>query len=552
MCEWQIQDPMMKHLDIAAKKFIGEVDSQDEWSDGIHPEKFFVHTDSYKIICEKSTLFIFGRRGTGKTAVVQMLNYEIQSQKRKEYTYSRIINQEDAYHDLAIQVRNSPLANFPVEELVHTLKKKWLWAIEVSGMISILNEDTIPDIKKTAIIGYLKTLGFLKGKRKKYKVFSILAESLAGELEKIDNTPAKVGAALFRFGNKIFNKDFDSAQDELYNILEEEKKTCLVLIDSIERYNLKDKIAKSVIGGLIQALLEIYHDRKKGLYAKAAFPSEILRHMNPSNWGKTDDKLHIINWRYKDLIKLVAKRYYRFIINQNARINSINKYNDEKVALDFFYNYFPKTIEAKSGIEIDTMSYIISHTQKKPRQLIHLINAILTFAETENKEITNLDDETIINGTHILLDSLFKETIQIYQQIYPNAYDLVKRTLSEAEAYFDYKELDVKLKEINSLLKNNTEMIEITKEDVKNLLIESGILGIAREKHKLSNEKNILIALFEYQIKGTLTLNNASLCVIHPMFYQVFQIYSDMNTYVYPKPADEDEGLMLNKTIDMN
>ena len=552
MCSWEMQEPIMKYLNLTTKKYIGEVDSYDEWSDGIHPENIFVHTDSYNTVCEKSTLFVFGRRGTGKSAIFQMLNHEIEKKKGKEYNYCRILNQEDAYHDLSIQIRSSPLADYPMQELVHILKKKWLWAIETSGMITIFEDENINVTQKTKIANYLKSVGLLKGKKQKYKVFGILADSLASELDKIDYAPAKVGAAIYRLGTKLFSTLFEEAQAELYEILRSENKICLILIDSIERYNLKDKVSKSVIGGLIQAMLELYHVRSNNLYSKAAFPSEILRHMSPSNWGKTDDKMHIIKWKYKDLIKLLAKRYYKGIVNKNATIKSINKFNDESKALTFIYSHFPKNIITRSGIEFDTISYIISHTQKKPRQLISLVNSILTLSDYEKQSNLTLNHEMITTGVHILLDSLFRETLNIYELVYPNATDIILRALTESESYFNYKELDIKLKEINSMLRTNNDMINISKEDVKNLLLESGVLGIGRDKHKLNNGKNILVALFEYQIKGTLTLNNASMCVVHPMFYQILWINADMNTYVYPKPSTKEESILLETAIISN
>ena len=547
-----MQEPMMKYLNLTPKEYIGEVDSYDEWSDGIHPENLFIHTDSYKTVCELSTLFVFGRRGTGKSAILQMLNHEVRVNKRKEYDYCRIINQEDAYYDLSIQIRSSPLSNYPLEELVHTLKKKWLWAIEVSGMTTVLDDEGIPDIKKAKIISYLKSIGLLNGKKKKYKVFGVLTESLAFELDKIDYAPAKVGAAIYRLGKKLLNSDFEDAQDEFYNILKSENKNCLILVDSIERYNLKDKVSKSVIGGLIQALLELYHNRSMKLYSKAAFPSEILRHMSPANWGKTDDKIHIIKWRYADLIKLLAKRYLKGVVDENTSLSSIKALSDKDLALDFIYRHFPRKITTRSGIEFDTISYIISHTQKKPRQLIFLINSILTLANYEKQDKLNLSEKMITTGIHILLDTLFRETLHIYEQIYPNATNIVLRALTESEAYFEYNELDKKLKEINSLLSNNTEMDDITKDDVKNLLLESGVLGIGKEKHSLANNKYILVTLFEYQIKGVLVFNNTSLCVLHPMLYQVLQINADMNTYVYPKPSNEEESMLLKDALKLN
>ncbi len=552
MCNWQIQEPLVKYLNLTSKEFIGEVDSYDEWSDGIEAEKIFVHTKSYDTFRRESTLFLFGRRGTGKSALVQMLDYEIRANKIQEYNYSRIINQEDAYHEFAIQIRNSPLRDSPQEELIYTLKKKWLWVIKVSGMLSLFSDNNIPEVKKLKIISYLKSSGLLKGKKDKYKPLNILAESLAAELDNIDYAPAKVGAAIYRLGKKLFNAEFEDAEEQLYELLDTEKKTAVVLIDSIERYYIKDKVSESVVASLIQAMLEIYHNRSDRLFVKAAFPSEILPHMSPSNWGKTDDKTHIIKWNFRDLTILLAKRYFKTIVKKSATEKEIDYYSEYDHSLNLLYKYFPEKITSRSNIDFDTISYIISHTQKKPRQLIFLVNAILTLAEVEKVDFFNLSEDSIIDGVHVLIDALFRETLHVYEQIYPKATQIVTRALIESESYFDYSELDVKLKEVNALLKNEAELSFLSKEDVKRLLLESGVLGIGRDKHKLANNKNILIALFEYQIKGVLTLHNNSLCVIHPMFFQVLRTNTDMNTFIYPKPSDEEDIELLDSAMSEN
>ena len=53
------------------------------------------------------------------------------------------------------------------------------------------------------------------------------------------------------------------------------------------------------------------------------------------------------------------------------------------------------------------------------------------------------------------------------------------------------------------------------------------------------------MALFEYQVKGTLTLTSRSQCVVHPMFYQELQIGVDTDTFTYPMPAEDEEMQVL-------
>jgi energy-coupling factor transporter ATP-binding protein EcfA2 len=549
MCNWQTTELNGKHLGFTPKKIIGEVDSHAEWSSEREEESAskFVHTDSYRTVCEKSTLFVFGRRGTGKSAILQMLNFEINQKKIKTYSNSIMINQEDVYHGLAIQLRNSPLCDLPLIELIHTIKEKWNWVIKVSGMFSIYEDSSISTSEKQKIKGYLSSLSIIKnnGQSSKFKPFKFVTDTFAEELDRVDCLPTKLGAAIFRISKRLFTPDFEDAEEEMYELLKSKKKTILVLIDSIERYNIKDKVSESVAVGLIDSLLKLYNESDRGLYAKAFFPSEIIPHMTPSNWSKTEDKVHVIKWSYNDLRRMLAKRYFKSIIKTDATKTEITDFC--KDLPNSLYNYFPKEITTRSGIRFDTISYIISHTQKKPREFIFLVNCILTLAELEKVDCKQLTEKVIVDGMHILIESLFRDATNMYETIYPDASAIIRKTLSEAPAYFGNAELDVMLQEINTYLKKDS---LLTKDDIKDLFLQSGIIGIMQEKRKLSDSKNILLALFEYQIKGTLSLQSKTTCVIHPMFYQALRIKTDINTFTYPTPAEEEVEFLTKAVVD--
>lgn len=548
MCDWKTLYPNLDNFNLTPNQYIGEVDAITEWNDDIQPEKLFVHTESYKTATRNNTLFIVGRRGTGKTAIMQMLNYEIKKKTLKNYNYCQIINQDDSYHELSTQIRYSTLSDAPFEELVHILKKKWLWIFKVSAMYSVFEDKDVSAVNKKKITDYLVSNGILNGEfNKSLKPFKFVTDVLASELSKIDYTPAKVGGAIYNVGKTLFSTSFEEAEIELYQYLTSSRKKCLVLVDSIDRFRLRDNISQSVLAGLIQAILDMYNGKDNFICIKAALPSEIYPHIITLNWGKIEDKLHIILWSYKDLVILLAKRFYKSIIDRNVTDKSLRELDIFKNAQSFLYSYFPETVMTHSNIEFDTLSYIVSHTQKKPRQIIFLVNTILTFAEKAGVDFKSIPDHIVRDGIHVKLDTLVKETLQMYEQIYPNAEEIVMRALSESEIYFDYSELDRKLKEVNSLLESDG--IKIRKEDVKRLLLESGTVGIARELHKLANRKSIRIAMFEYQVKGNLVLNNSMLCVIHPMFFQELHATADMDTYIHPVPADECEIEIIERTI---
>jgi len=144
---------------ITPKSFFGEEDAAIEW--GENPENSantFFHTKSYQSFQNEGALFLFGRRGTGKTAIMRMFDYEIKNNKISDYCCSYVVNQEDAYNDLAIQLRGSPLADLPENELAHFLIKKWHWVLMSSAMISVYRKYSEVDSENENLININKFL----------------------------------------------------------------------------------------------------------------------------------------------------------------------------------------------------------------------------------------------------------------------------------------------------------------------------------------------------------------------------------------------------------
>jgi hypothetical protein len=547
--EWVVQFPELEQqYEIPIKPFLGEEDARNEWAHNRNPEGTFLHTNSYKKFQDKDCLYIFGRRGTGKTAMMRMLQYEVNMKRITDYSYVHIVDSESAYNDLSIHLRLSPFNQVPENELVHLLIPKWLWVLNVSAMIAVVTAknkkqkagDDIATIKK-----YLEEQQLLDPFPK--NPVERLTKIITDELDAVEYLPMKVGSAVIKIARKLKSQEYEKSYEALIRILKRSKGACLVLVDSIELYNLNDSISRAVNTALIEATRKIYEERfDNNILVKVAFPSEIYPHLSPMNKDKTMGRNLFIHWRYRDLVTFLAKRYWQ-MVHKNSNHNGsvvLDELNDFHAARDFIYHYLPEQILTSSHMSFDTLAYIIRHTHKKPRQVITLFNIIFTYAEELGVDLLKhkIPVDVIVKGTHVRLALLTEGTLDIFVQIYPKACQIVKRALTGTKSYFDSSTLDELLKEVSSL--RNEE--KLSRDDVKRLFLESGVLGLCQKKYYLTTQKKeFLLALFEYQVKGTLTITNKDLCVIHPMFYQELQTVVDMNTFTYPVPAEDVEKQTL-------
>ena len=534
---------------LTTEEIIGNVDAKREWIENRHQEKLFININSYDAFTRKSTLFLFGRRGTGKTALIKMMCYEIDEKILKTYKYYSLIDSEQAYSDLSVQVSLSPLSQLDLKDLTIQLKTKWLWIIETAAMQQILTNNydkigTNNDLK--AINSYLLAQGLLVEDVdcRKYEVIDPikrLVESIVGEFAKISDKYFQVGTAIFKLSQIYFCSDFTTARKSLYNYLKNEKSFCVVIVDSIEPYEANDKNFKALTSALMEAALSLDNNSDYGVVCKAAFPSEIEPHMATLNISKSEPRSIFIRWGYGNLVSLLAKRYLN-LIKENINDAEYKELDDPYIARNFLYEYLPRTMKTKVLDEFDTIANIIRHTQKKPRQVIYLVNTILTIAKNNGFSFKSIDEGTINDGIHARLDVPVKSTTDMYSLIYPKCLDITNAVLVDKNNIMSMSELDSFLKSAHNIAGKSVFPYEI-----KRMLFEIGAIGTVRKRMNYKENKQIVEVLYEYQIKNMLPYNEQSVIAVHPMFYTRLHIKVSNTEFIYPVPGEEVETTILKE-----
>jgi hypothetical protein len=372
-------------------------------------------------------------------------------------------------------------------------------------------------------------------------IFEKMTVIFSEEFELVKYSPTSIASAILKAKRKIYTQRYNVAHDSLIKFLKRERKNCLIMVDSINYFQPRDNIQICIYSGLISAILQLYEHRNKDkLLAKIALPSELYPYLDPENREHVEAKNVFILWRYRDLVSLLAKRFW-FYTHKEASRESFLQFENFHNSQSFIYELLPGVVTSSKGIEFDTLAYVIRHTQKKPRQIIMLFNTILTLAERLGEDIqTNtLSQETIRKGVHARLDMLVTGSFHIYNHLFPGSEQLIRRTLTEAMNFFDYATLDKYIKESSSL----REKQDMSIDELRSLLLNIGVIGTRVSISPLENSnKYILNGIFEYQVKSVLTLTSRSICIVHPMFVQELKIQDvDSNSFTYPLPAEVEE-----------
>lgn len=538
----------------SVEEYLGELDADNEWNndfEGAYAQ--FLNTDAYKKFIVPENIILMGRTGTGKSSILNRyacavnnkegntgfnlainIKFELFFNKLKLYMFN---NDTDSYISIGI-------------ELIFKLQI-------MQGLVNRFNnyDDLIEFTQEIDIIKkYMKEKGIRKNTN--------IVKHISHILDTINDPGSDLRTAVFRL-EKEFNalKDHD-IQDALETILS--KYRILLLVDSIDHYDITEKKVIVINKALVNMAFESYkYMGKYNVLIKVAIPSEIYTHIIEQIAAKRKSKVVAIEWRYKDLVRMLAiKVFYFFKKNideykfaqeliSDYQIQDFYKY---QVALELLYKLLPKTCRACVPMYFESLPYCIRHTQKKPRQLITIFNSFIEkICEERQYDYFVYNSDLISNYIHRMQKDIINDALNMYnapakEKVLP----IVKSVLNQKRNFLDGSELNAAIKDALNIYGS----IGLSEKDVKQILIESGIIGQVQanryvdknnELFKNINVMKISIALFEYQIKDTLPLKNGVQYVLHPMCYEYYANEIDYNAMVYPTPADDIDDDVLSK-----
>ncbi|MFZ1743755.1 MAG: hypothetical protein WAT93_12930, partial [Pontixanthobacter sp.] len=208
----------------------------------------------------------------------------------------------------------------------------------------------------------------------------------------------------------------------------------------------------------------------------------------------------------------------------------INWENPRSVYKKVWVPYFGKTIRNGRGLEEESFSYILRHTQMRPRQLIHICNTIARSAEN----FPHFREGEIVAGVKIAESQIAAEILNSYSEMYPKVSDIIT-ALVAMPMIFDGNELDKRAPESASNWATGT----YTPYNFKKMMAELGVVGrVVRE----NSSSDYIDAEFEYSLPDHLVLTHRDRCVIHPMFFESLRI--DRRQYVRIMPFSTQRDLL--------
>lgn len=530
-------------------QILGEEDAAIEWEEGHSKQAVAVFTpiETYSEWTTPGALLLFGRRGTGKTALIRMVDYQVKRGGLPEYQISWVFDSEEIILHLATLIENSVVAQVDVLQLAKAITPIWFWQFMVSAMAAVVEDyrsrsESPADVEKCR--EFLDSV--VEDERKNEAVRKAIWQHLLSCVkEVVESALSRDPIPEFLIGiEREFNSAaFQGAVAALTRVTM--NRPCLVTTDSGDVYPIRDSTVNAVVTALINAVSDIRRDRgTTGLVVKAAFPSEIEPYLRHFNAGKIGGKTVTIMWRYRDLVSFLAKRYRQKLFPRSSK-TELKSLDDLQAARRFLYHYLPPSITTRIGLDWDTLSYLVRHTQKTPREVLLLANTILTYAARHHTldlyHIAKRPD-VIVTGTHAALDSLVRDAINMYEHILPDVARIISRLLGQKRSVFDHREFSSFVKGVGTVPRRSLE-----REEIMGLAVRMGVVGFVHAAHRIeSAQRWVLEVIFEYQVKQVLEPTEGAWFVVHPMFYEWLQSKVEAKTLTYPLAyeAEEQEALI--------
>ena len=287
-----------------------------------YEEELFVHTRQHKAFNLPQHRIIFGRKGSGKTALVQ----HISTRDRDKYAHVLDID--------ADSIRFKPMTekfSLLYEKVGGSLELRksfaniWEHSILTSCMAHLANNISTSSGDGATLHNYLRKEGLLKK-----RIYDLLIDSLDNlfsvALGKSGKPTSELIQALDNF--PLDNTLFEEARISLSKFINNGH-SFLITFDKIDTYfeiepdrfqndQHERESLRFFLAGLVQAVYNISVDDyfRENLQFKVFLPLDRYNSVKSRDWDKIKKFIYKINWTHDELVIFVSKR----IAHSNSRL----------------------------------------------------------------------------------------------------------------------------------------------------------------------------------------------------------------------------------------
>lgn len=511
----------------------------------------FLRTEPFATIANSDKTFLCGRRGSGKSAIAQMLSLGTTWKYTETVQGER--NQYGAYLDVvgSLAVARDSGSRVDIKDSVSSL---WRWLIPTKVMQTIVTRAAkageAPGADVQCMQGYLDSLpGDLDVES---SPGTMLSQIFLRAVEKLED--GKQPQQLAKFSNYLTkisdNRPFRAAVAALENYTRSSR--VLVVFDTLESYKIFQAEMVEGLQGVTSSILSFLADRRmRNISLKFFIPAEIYERVTADLPGKCMPHSVFLRWRSQDLIVMLARRYLNILTRtealQGREIDRLEQmvrqayagHDGRDIRRDFWHKekFLPELVRNRRGQHEHCFAYMFRHTQRRPRDIIQQMQCIVHEARSRG-EFPHISSESVVAGVHNenLLAQIIGDALSPYEGRVPD------EALRRAKTMFAKRPVLMsgrKLKHFAQELYGVYPLSSVYPEDFVEMLLRCGVVGVVEDREIDSTQPPLYCkAMFEYLMQGYLTLADRIEYAVHPAMADAFGMYpAEECGMIYPIPT---------------
>ena len=490
---------------------------------------------------------IIGRRGAGKTDALLStpLSDDFHhliyfNSKEAAQSFTTILDEVEA----TIQETGNP----PLVELVADLWDNLFWIAAIARMKHDMDAQPqlgSEDLEGAVITDFIEAFGFEPDDMlSPYKAVLCAVSTIRRtyKTSEYHNQDISLFRALpgLRFGPYRISEVKIAALNWLAN----HARRALILFDSFEDLDIARSSNRHAISGLLKSIGDF--DRPGApMSIRACIPAEVFFHLTDisSNVLKDFQRSMLLHWSAYELLKLAAKRYQIFMeayyFRQAERLELSHDLNSRTDVMSFWTSLFPESvINRVSGQAERPLPYILRHTQLLPRQILLILNRILSAHLMKTGDpLAPVAPDIVVDQMRGAEALLVSQALAPFKAIWPDA----RRALTEVLPHIGSN--IIHYGEMHKVYNKAPPIDSVSSfRDFIRMLIEIGVAGrLVRDRGEYA------VAAFEYNEAHRLVLTDKDSVCIHPLYSSEFRVSvegSAPRSYrpIYPLGADPEDA----------
>lgn len=514
----------------------------------------FVEVDQYARILERDRCFLCGRRGAGKSAIA------VVAESRQGAGLTVTIEGESEYSEYLHVVhhlveRNEAGGHLDVTRIVSELWRYGLTVAVLQSLIRNASEFASPSACDNLglIAEYLRDCGCTD-----LHLGQVLLQELVRGDEAYLRCEMPSYARFAQYCSSLATgADLDVAMDAAQALLDE--KPLLLILDTLESYEVFRHSMILGLRGVVGAVRGLLRERRfENLDIRFFMPAEVFDYVADAMPQKTVERSVFLEWRFRELLLMLTLRHIRMLQTKGimtageasareleAREVFASASAAKHLREDYWYanGFLPRSIENASGKDEDTLAYLLRHTQRRPRELILVLNSVLEMAERDNGLPNAVSQDHVRHGLHrrSTLQALVSEAIGPHRGYLDHVVDRARSAFYGQNRFMTGSDLRRFAKSLFSL----GPVDGVDEDDFVHVLLRSGVIGLITDDGTPNPEQPYIEAEFEYLIGGHLPFSPSQSYCVHPALGDLFDMKRpDEGFCVFPRPSDDEERFL--------